>query len=520
MKQKRVIPLRTRLILIFFTAMLLMAVIYYFMNIYFWKKYYISSNESALRETYTSISALLSDGSAGLSELEQAMTEAKLDRNISIAIQGASDWDFRSATVNLISPYDRKFLLERLQEDFISSSPEGVEVIEKNADYTLQRVTVSGDGGRYLEMYGYMEDSEGERKKFIFSLPLENIFYGYSVSNLFFLYFSFGIILLGSLAIAIISKRISEPIRELSGISRRMKNLDFSARYTGDLNDEIGMLGNNMNELASQLERSFLQLELANEQLKKDIQEKEEVDEMRKDFISNVSHELKTPIALIRGYAEGLKEIDPSDRESVSYYVDVISDEADKMNRMVRKLTTLNQLEFGHEEPEYSDFDIMEMIRDLSEGVRKMESDHPVNVIDEGPESLLVHADPYKIGEVLNNYLSNALNHLAEPYEIRITADDLGPSVRVSVRNTGVQIPEDELDKIWIKFHKVDKARTRAYGGSGLGLSIVKAIMDAHGTAYGVYNVEDGVVFWFEVKKGTEEEDGSDHGPVGAEAGA
>ena len=119
----------------------------------------------------------------------------------------------------------------------------------------------------------------------------------------------------------------------------------------------------------------------------------------------------------------------------------------------------------------------------------------------EGLSMAVVSADEFKVEEVVTNYVSNALNHLNDAKKIRIFVEDIGPDIQVSVYNTGEPIPKEDLDKVWIKFYKVDKARTRAYGGSGIGLSIVKAIIDSFHQKCGVYNRPDGVVFWFTLKK-------------------
>ena len=477
-------------------------------NAAFWNRYYIRTNQRELMNTYYEISALWKDENTTRKQISDVIIAAKNEQNINFAIQGYSDWEFMVLTQEYMSAFDQEFLMSRLQADLILGSTENCVILEKTADYTLQRVEVPDSGDRYLECYGYMTDPDGAAKKFILSMPLEKIFFGSEISNRYFIMASLVILTVGLIAISLITVNMTKPIYQLSDISKRMTNLDFSARYTGKSLDEVGVLGNNMNEMSSQLERTFLQLKLANEKLQQDIREKEQVDEMRKDFISNVSHELKTPIALIQGYAEGLKEL-RDDPDSMDYYIDVIVDEADKMNRMVKKLTTLNQLEFGNETMDFEDFDIMDMIRGIVNASVKLREERHAEVIVDGPESLLVSGDEFRIEEVINNYYSNAFNHLEEPNRIHIFCSDLGPLVRISVKNTGANIPEEDLDKIWIKFYKVDKARTRAYGGSGIGLSIVKAIMDAHGQECGVYNEPDGVVFWFELKKA--EENGSDH---------
>ena len=506
---ERHLSMREKILMIFFAVVTLIVIAFIVINSVFWNMYYIRRNQRELMDTYQTLAALVKDENTTNRQIAEVIISAKTGQNISFALQGYSDWEFVMPTREYMSLHDQDFLMERLQANLILGSTENVRILEKTADYTLQRVEVPESGDRYLECYGYMMDPSGQRRSFILSMPLEKIIAGSVVSNQYFIMASLAILAVGMIAISVITVNMTKPIYQLSDISKRMSHMDFSARYTGKQKDELGVLGNNMNEMSSQLERTFLQLKLANETLQKDIKEKEQVDEMRKDFISNVSHELKTPIALIQGYAEGLREL-RDDPDSMDYYIDVIIDESDKMNRMVKKLTTLNQLEFGNETMDISDFDIMDMIRGIVSASARLREERHAEVTVEGPESLMVSGDEFRIEEVLNNYYSNAFNHLAEPNRIRIFCSDLGPLVRISVKNTGANIPEEDLDKIWIKFYKVDKARTRAYGGSGIGLSIVKAIMDAHKQECGVYNEPDGVVFWFEMRKA--EQNGSDHG--------
>ena len=231
---------------------------------------------------------------------------------------------------------------------------------------------------------------------------------------------------------------------------------------------------------------------------------------MRKEFISNVSHELKTPIALIQGYAEGLQEGINDNPQDVEYYCDVIIDEAGKMNKMVKNLLTLNQLEFGNGQVNMERFDIVSVVAGVINSMRLRAEQNNVTIEFPRQNPVYVWADEFQIEEVITNYLSNAFNHVDENKLIKVEIIEKNGIVRVSVFNTGKQIPEEELDNIWVKFYKVDKARTRAYGGNGIGLSIVKAIMDRHEKGYGVMNHENGVEFWFELdssalKKGTEE---------------
>ena len=220
---------------------------------------------------------------------------------------------------------------------------------------------------------------------------------------------------------------------------------------------------------------------------------------MRQEFLANVSHELKTPIALIQGYAEGLQDCINDDAESREFYCEVIIDEAAKMNNMVKKLLSLNQLEFGNDVVNIQRFDLTELINGVIQSATLLAEQKGAQISFEQKQPLYVWGDEFKLEEVVTNYISNAINHVDGEKQIEVTVLHQNDKVRVSVFNTGELIPEDSLDKIWIKFYKVDKARTREYGGSGIGLSIVKAIMDSHHQKYGVYNRKEGVVFWFEL---------------------
>jgi len=307
--------------------------------------------------------------------------------------------------------------------------------------------------------------------------------------------------LIGAVIICLISKRITRPILVLAELSQKMAQLDFEAKYTGDDDNEIGYLGKYMNRLSETLEKTITELKNANNELKDDLTKREQLDEMRAEFVSNVSHELKTPIAIIQGYAEGLKDCVNDDPESREYYCDVIVDEANRMNRMVKNLLTLNQLQYS-DAINLERFDIAEMIRNYMTSANVLAEEAGAKIVlesPESPESLHVWGDEYNIEEVLMNYISNAIHHVSGDKIIKVSLEQKNDKVRVSVFNTGAGIPDEAISQVWEKFYKVDKARSREYGGSGIGLSIVKAIMQAHHQDFGVYNSEDGVTFYFEL---------------------
>lgn len=370
------------------------------------------------------------------------------------------------------------------------------DIIESNEEYTLQKIYDKRLDDYYLEVWGTLDNGYSV----ILRTPIQSIKDNVKISSNLIKYTGFGMLIFGIIAAILLSTYITKPIKQLSNIAERMSEMDFEAKYTGSDKDEIGVLGTTMNNLSEKLKENILQLKQANIELKRDIDKKEKIEIMRQDFLSNVSHELKTPIALIQGYAEGLKEGISDDPESREYYCEVIMDEANKMNIMVKRLLTLNQIEFGTDEPEMERFDINELVADVVDAnVIRTEQKNLTIVFDNRNENNYVWADEYKTEEVITNYISNAINHCdgAKPIEVRV--EKFEDVARVTVFNSGKNISDEDLVRIWEKFYKIDKARTREYGGNGIGLSIVKAIMESMGQKYGVRNVEGGVEFWFEL---------------------
>ena len=389
---------------------------------------------------------------------------------------------------------ERDYLSSRVQGYIFGKNMPKVSILKTHDNYFIQKTYDKRSDSYYLESWGYFSDN---KTIFLMSTPLASIRESVELANRFLAYVGIAALLVGSLFIYFATKKITSPILQLANLSEKMSNLDFDAKYTGQAEDEIGVLGNSMNRLSDTLKETIGQLRTANTELQQDIEEKIKVDEMRKDFIANVSHELKTPIALIQGYAEGLTEGLAEDPESRDYYCEVIMDEANKMNKMVRQLLTLSALEAGNDAPVMDRFDLTDLIRGVinSVGILIQQKEADVHLEDCGP--VYVCADEFKIEEVVTNYLNNALNHLAGEKKIVITVEDNGEEALVTVFNTGNNIPEEDIPNLWTKFFKVDKSHTREYGGSGIGLSIVKAIMDSHRKACGVRNVEGGVEFWF-----------------------
>lgn len=402
--------------------------------------------------------------------------------------------DSNTGMALLPSARESDWLAQKVQRYILGIGMGESEVLAEHENYTVEKNYDTRAQSSYMESWGFFSDNS---TLFIMQMPLASIRDSVALSNRFTTYVGILALIMGSILMYFVTKQVTKPILHLASLSERMSHLDFEASYEGDAEDEIGILGRSMNIMSDKLQEAIEELQDANQVLQKDIEEKIQIDEMRKEFIANVSHELKTPIALIQGYAEGLTEGMCEDEESRNYYCEVIMDEAGKMNKMVKQLLTLTALEFGNDTPMIDRFDITELIGDILNSASILIQQNDAHVEYEPEAPLYVLADEFKIEEVVTNYLNNAMNHLDGARIIRIRTERLDGRVKVSIYNTGEAIPEEDIPNLWTKFFKVDKARTRAYGGSGIGLSIVKAIMDAHGQSCGAANMEDGVEFWF-----------------------
>lgn len=462
----------------------------WFINNTFLEDFYLLSKERILENAYYEIESLINSETMEKEEISLKLEKMGANSNITYIVMNG-----RSGV--LVTAYDNvkdNRILENILLPYLLGM-NSTNIMKSNEKYSIAKNIDSRYNATYIELFGITEDGY----YILLRTPLESIKESVKISNQFLSYVGIFVVLFSVILMIFITKRFTRPILELAEIAQKMKNLNFNIKYTRHDKDEIGILGNSMNELSEKLEITISELKSANNELQKDIEQKTQIDEMRKEFLSNVSHELKTPIALIQGYAEGLQEGINDDAESRQFYCEVIMDEANKMNKMVKKLLTLNQIEFGQEQTTMEHFDLTALIQGVLQSVDILAKQNQIQILFKQKDSIYVWADEYQIEEVVTNYISNAIHHAAFEKRIEVNIERKEATARVSVFNTGNPIPQEDINKIWIKFYKVDKARTREYGGSGIGLSIVKAIMDSHHKECGVFNRENGVEFWFEV---------------------
>lgn len=483
--------IRRQIATIFIGLVVAIMLITVLVNSQFLVHYYIYNKQTTLIDVYEKMERAVENSGASYEGIAEELNEVVEVGNITLLIL-SGDGQRRIESTN-----ERQAQAMTMQlRGYMLNEIRG-EVLVTSERYQICSTKDVIDKSEYIEMWGYLKDGSA----FLVRSPLESIRESVMLSNQFMIYTMLIMAVLGCIFVWYFTRRITNPILELATLSKRMADLDFDAKYKSGGKNEIGVLGQNFNIMSEKLEETVSELKNANYELQKDIEKKEKMENMRTEFIGNVSHELKTPIALIQGYAEGLKEGISDDPESRAFYCDVIMDEATKMNKLVQNLLTLNQLELGQEEVSFERFDMMEMIRGIVQSAEILVQQKGADVRINTDEPVYVWADEWKVEQVFRNYFSNALNHLAgeKVIDICVTKDEEKGVAHISVFNTGKQIPEEDLEQIWNKFYKVDKARTREYGGNGIGLSIVKAIMDSFQKEYGVKNYTNGVAFWFEL---------------------
>lgn len=301
----------------------------------------------------------------------------------------------------------------------------------------------------------------------------------------------------------VFSITISKPLIMINQKAKKMANLDFSDYIEIKSNDEIGSLSKSLNTLSSNLQKSLDDLTTANQKLQLDIERERQVELMRKEFISGVSHELKTPLGIIKGFAEGIK--DGIAKNKTAFYIDVILDEVDKMNSLVLDMLDLSRLQLASYKLVIVDFDMLPIIYEIkSRFANKLIEKKLVVKINTEYEKLFIKGDSRRIEQVMSNFISNAIRHSYKSQTINIYLKKENDIVTFSIKNIGDKIPSEKLSKIWNRFYRVEESRTKEDGGTGLGLAIAKNILDLHGSDFGVRNIDNGVEFFFNIKAGKE----------------
>lgn len=455
------------------------------------EKFYLFSKEQTLKSVYEQLNEYYKN-SGSEEDFEQQLEKIAIKNNFDILIKDNNGINIYSTNKNFSS------VIGSLGNMIVNSG----EVLETTENFTIKRQRDIKNGISYIILSGNLENGYFLHVR----MPITSIQDSVKISNNFLIIIAGFVILISAIVMSIISKKFTEPILELSNIAQKMSNLDFSQKYkiTTKGDDEINTLARSINTMSDKLEGTIKQLRNSNNQLERDIEEKSKIDEMRKSFISDVSHELKTPIALIQGYSEGLLENVNTDEESRKFYAEVILDETNKMDKLVKQLLELMKLEYGKREFNDKEFNIIEVEKEVIRKSKVMLEENKIEVKIDTLEPIQVFADDFYIEQVITNYITNAIKNAKEINDCKLIKisnkiNKEEGKVRVTVFNSGEHIKDEDLERIWNRFYKADESRNRSDGGTGIGLAFVKAIMNNYQNKYGINNVDDGVEFYFEL---------------------
>ncbi len=292
---------------------------------------------------------------------------------------------------------------------------------------------------------------------------------------------------------ALVSRHVSKRLAEIIDYAGKLAEGDFGARLRNPGRDELGVLGAKLNDTGEKLENMVRELDREHAELEK-------LERIRKDFVINVSHELRTPLASIQGYTETLLDGAVDDPTHNMKFLGIIRQNAERLGRLTADLLALSRIELGRQKFQFNSYYVHRLIEENCDSMRPMADKKQVRIlIDVDDPKAEVFCDSEAVHQMLSNLLDNALKYTPEGGSITVgaRADDHG-MVRFSVRDTGVGIPSDELPRLFERFYRVDKARSRELGGTGLGLAIVKHLAKAQGGEVGVQSeIDQGALFWF-----------------------
>lgn len=483
---------RFQFFLCLLSASLIFVLVLSALNLLFYNKYHQLQKQGYLKKVYRDIYKAYNEDIISLDEMLEG-----IENNYNIRISITNNYGQYI--------YDTMYSRERNSGFSFRDDGDGNPIIFYDGEelsrrgYTFSTITNPNSDSNFLALIGTLSGNA----TLILRIPYATLQQEHSFNFVFLMISAFVALIVCLLFGGILSGRFTRPLTEMTEVANSVSQLDFSKKYTGtSASNEIGQLGRSINKMSDYLDHAITDLKDMNDRLETEIQQKQAIDDMRKEFIINISHELKTPIALIQGYAEGLRIGINESEEDKNYYCDIIIDEAHRMNRLVLQLLNLSKIELGNTVPIYGDVELYELAETVVSKTRVMWQEKQLHLDLSGIGEEVVRGDYDLLEQAVTNYLTNAIDHTPEGGTIALTSQTDQKHYILRVRNQGSHLAEEEMEKIWDKFYKLDKARTRiSGGGSGIGLSIVRAIMTAHHGGCGVRNVADGVEFYLSLPK-------------------
>ena len=499
--------LSKRLFTITLSLIIGLMLIAYFAQAFFFENFYLDKKTKSLVQEVNKFHDLYSLHIDNTSDLIKALQKFENDNNAQVIIT-SSDVDVVKYHSNNIGDDKESFeTLTALGTELINDK----DLIDQVITYSHTRYKTFENKNSGLKKIGVVSplSLNSKNDSLIFCISsIQPIKEASEVMSEFFIYLFWGLITISIILALIYSNLISKPLVTLTYVANKMSNMDFSAICETNREDEIGSLAKSLNFLSKNLHAALIDLQKKNKKLETDIEKERQLDNMRKEFTANVSHELKTPIGIIEGYAEGLKDGIVSG-EDAQMYLETIIDESKKMSILVSNMLELSKLESGTTKPNLEGFNINRLITKVLKKHKPdfEENNFNINFNSSTPYSY-VYADPFQMEQVLTNLITNAIKYTPPKNDINVSIEEGLDKFKISVQNMGITIPEKEIGKLFDKFYRLDKSRERTQKNStGIGLSIVKNILKLHNSEFNLQNINGGVEFFFYLEKIVSPED-------------
>ena len=490
-----------RLFLISFGTILFLVIFTMIFQIMFFQKFYLNSKSTNLAD---SVKNFVSDYSSDInnsSALYSALNNFEFQNNAKIAVY-STDGTVKYIANPTNSDSEITITLNKIFNQLYSDPYYEKSVLNSNEVFTTVLAS-SSFNSKYIVCMAPFTSSDNKSYIVIAVTSFQTITEATQVIKDFYKYIGIVVIALGLILSYIYSDLISKPLISINKTAKKLSALDFSEKCTVDRDDEIGSLAKTLNFLSQNLYNALEDLKIKNEKLKEEVERERRLEKLRKDFIAGASHELKTPIGIISGYAEGIKD-GIADDESRDIYLDIIIDEAKKMDTLVMDMLELSKLENGKSDILLSSFSLSKLTQRIITKNSVDINNNNLEVITNINDNYLVMADEFKIEQVITNFLTNAIKYTSSGNKIIIDINENNSIINFSIENTGTHIDEKELPEIWTQFYRGDSSRTRVGKSFGLGLSIVKNILLLHKSNFGAVNTKDGVKFYFTLKQDLE----------------
>ncbi|WP_139992891.1 sensor histidine kinase [Paenibacillus paridis] len=407
---------------------------------------------------------------------------------------------------DLLLPEQRSFN-PFYQDNLIQSSlSDWMQVVDQNEQRLANGLPVKMEwtdnwsGIQYAVVMLSLPGGEAGDRYAIAMTSLQPVGEAVSILKRYFIYLTPVILVLVILLSLAFSRLVSSPLVKLSRLATRMAQLDFTIQPTVHSKDEFGDLSRSMNTLSENLNTALQQLTESNRELQEEIDKKQRLEQLRKELIGNISHELKTPLGIVKGFAEGLQDDVAADKRE--RYLQLIVNETDRMNALIMDMLELSKYEAKAVRLQFTELSLAKLIQNVADSFSyQLESKQLQVTIQEAGE-LMVKADARRMEQVVQNLLSNAIRYGSDHSIIRIDIQRLSPGKIIThMENEGPPLAEDDFERIWEQFYRAERSRDRRSGGTGLGLAIVKNILELHGSEFGARNTNRGVSFYFTLEE-------------------